>query len=542
MNIEISLKDLKKLAGNIEIEKVQQYSKLEIAQSEDNLIVEVKDSNRPDLLSVEGIARELKGSLGKEKGLAKYTLNRSDFVLNAGNVGARSEIVCAVIKNIKLDDFAIKQIIQLQEKLCEGYGRKRKEAAVGIYDFDKIKWPILYKQANPDSVKFIPLEMNEELTLRQILARHPTGRDYAKLLENESEYPLIIDSADEVLSMPPIINSNYSGKVTESTKNLFVEVTGFDREKIMLALNIVIAALADRNGEIYSVTINKSGKKFASPEFKTKKKTLSVEDVNERLGLNLSAAQIVSLLEKARYSAKANKNKIEVETPFYRADIIHTVDIIEDIAIAYGYHNFSVEEPKIFTVGSTLEDTKLSNKVANLMAGLEFQEIMSFVMSNKEDLFKKMDLKEESIIEIENPASQTYSGLRNWLLPSLMNMLSQNTTKNYPQKIFEIGNAVMLNEKSEVKSDTVPKFSAAIASNSANFTDIKQVLDYIMKNLGLEYEFVKSKHSSLIEGRCGEIIINKKKIGILGEVSPKVLSNWNIDVPVAVFEIDVSKI
>lgn len=539
--IEISAIDLKKFIGKLDFGEIEKYSKLEISESEnsDILNVEVKDSNRPDLLSTEGIARELKGIFGKERGLAKYDLKDSNFILHAESVKARPEIVCAVVKNIKLNEFAIKQIIQLQEKLCEGFGRKRKEAAVGVYDFDKIKWPIVYKSIKPDAIKFIPLDMEEELTPRQILIKHEKGREYAKLLENESEYPLVIDSANKVLSMPPVINSNYSGKVTGQTKNLFIEVTGFDREKIMLALNIMIAALADRGGEIYSVSI--SGKKFTSPEFKTKTKKFSVQEANERLGLDLDAKKIISLAEKARYNAKAKGNEIEIEVPFYRADILHPVDIIEDIAIAYGYENITPEDMKIFTTGKILDETKNANKIANIITGMGFQETATLNFSNKSDLFKKMNQKEMEVIEIENPVSLSYSCLRNWLLPSLMNVLGQNTTNQYPQKIFEIGTAV-IPSSGEVKSETVQKLAMAISENKVNFTDIKQIIYYILGNLGVKFEIRQSEHPSFISGRQAEIVINKKQAGVFGEINPKVLASWGIDMPTAALEINLSEI
>ena len=541
--IEISHKDLKNFIGNISIENIENYSKLEISQDQedkDKLTVEVKDSNRPDLLSIEGIARELKGIFGKEKGLAEYKINNSTFSLNAENVKARPEIVCAVIKSLKLNDFAIKQIIQLQEKLCDGFGRKRKEASIGIYDFDRIKWPIAYKSAKPDTVSFIPLEMSRALSLKQILSQHPKGRDYAHLLEKEAEYPLLMDSAKEVLSMPPVINSSYSGRITENTKNLFVEVTGFDREKIMLALNIVLSALADRNGKIYPVQIKKSEKSFKSPDFSVRTKKVSIEEINNRLGLTLSSKEMISLLEKARYSAISKKDELEVKIPFYRADVIHPVDVIEDIAIAYGYQNFSPEEPRIFTIGSLMEETKLADNIAMLLIGLGLQEILAFNMSNKNDLFKKMNLKEEKIIELENPVSQTYTCLRNRLLPSLMNVLSHNTTRTYPQRIFEIGSIVKMNAKSDVKSDTMQNLS--ILLTNSNFTEIKQILDYLSVNLGLNFSIKQSSHPSFIEGRCGDIIVNNKTIGVIGEINPQVLSNFNLEVAVSALEINLDSL
>jgi len=250
----------------------------------------------------------------------------------------------------------------------------------------------------------------------------------------------------------------------------------------------------------------------------------------------------VKLLEKARYSAIIKNDKIEVTIPFYRTDILHPVDLIEDIAIAYGYNKIVPQELSLFTEGSILESTKKENKIAAVLTGLEFQELATLTLSNKEEQFKKMNLPSEEIIEIENPVSLSYSCLRKWLIPSLMGVLSQNTTKSYPQKIFETGDVTRTDEKSEVKSDTVQKLAVAIANKDANFTEIKQVLDYLSKNLKFEFSLKPTVHPSLIEGRAAEIIKDKEKIGIIGEINPKVLSNWGLDVPVSVLEIDASKL
>jgi len=551
--IEISLKDLsnlvKKKISIEDLKKLSEYSKIEPDKVEgDAVMLEIKDSNRPDLLSAEGIARDLRGILKKETGIKQYKINPSNFVLkkDRGVKKVRPEIVCAVVKNISLDNFAIKQLIQFQEKLCEGFGRKRKEAALGVYDFDRIKWPIRYTSVKPDEIKFAPLDMDDELTPAQIIETHEKGIEYAHLLENAKEYPIIMDAEKNVLSFPPIINSNYSGKVTGDTKNLFIEVTGFNLERISQTLNIVVAALADRGGEIYSVKAD--GMHY--PDFSSKTKSVEINDINNLIGFNLKPKEIIHILERARYNARIIKgnvertvgSSIEINIPFYRTDIIHPVDIIEDIAIVYGYNNMIPEEPKIATNGSLLKSTKLADKTVSAFTGLEFQEIATLTLSNKEEQFKKMNIPSEEIIEIENPVSLTYSCLRKWLLPSLVNVFSQNTTKTYPQKIFEIGNIVKPNEKSDVKSDTVQKLSAAIASKNSNFTEIKQALDYFLKKFNLECSLKPVEHPSFIEGRAGEIFVGKEKIGLIGEINPKVLLNWKIEVPVSAFEIDLFKI
>ena len=544
--IEINKKDLEKILKKKitekELEDLTSYTKTGIENIKGEIItLEIKDSNRPDMLSIEGIARELLGIIGREKGIPRYKLNKSDFEMIAEKKVSkiRPEIACAVIKGIKLDDDAIKQLIQLQEKLAEGFGRKRKEAAIGVYDFDKIRWPVRYTAFKSDEIKFVPLGMREALTLRQILQIHDKGKEYAGLLAGD-EYPIIMDADKNVLSMPPIINSDYSGKVTEATRNLFIEVTGFNFERVSQTLNIIVSALADRGGKIFGV--NLKNKKITTPEFKNKKKVLSTEEINKRLGISIKPAEIIRLLEKARFSAKIKGNKIEVEIPFYRTDIIHPVDIIEDVAIMHGYQNIPAEEPEIAAIGSLLPETIKAKKVSGLLTGLGFQETASLNMTNKEDLFKKMNLNNNGIIEIENPVSSSYSCLRNSILPSLIGILSQNTSSDYPQKIFEIGQTTRVNEKSENMAEEKAKLAIAVSHSTAGFTEIKQVIDYLLANLKVNHKISSIEHPSFIPGRAAEIMINNKPAGIFGEIHPKVLESWKLEMPVIAAEIDLTEL
>jgi phenylalanyl-tRNA synthetase beta chain len=543
--IEINKRDLerilKKKIREPELENLLRYTKISIESIKDDVLtLEIKDSNRQDLLSVEGISRELFGIMGKEKGIPEYNIRKSDFKLIADRKvkEVRPEIACCVVRNIKLDNYGIKQIIQLQEKLCEGLGRKRKEAAIGIYDFDKIRWPVTYTSVKPDEIKFVPLGMKEEMTPKEILQMHEKGKEYAHLIENAREYPLLIDSEKNVLSMPPVINSDYSGKIDEKTRNLFVEVTGMNFERVSQTLNIVAAALADRNGQIFSVNIENAKK--ITPQFRNKTKILNLEDIESVLGIDIRAAEIVRLLEKARYDAKIKKDKIEVAIPFYRIDVIHPIDIIEDIAILYGYHNIPAEEPKIATTGSILPEVLRKEKISGLMIGLGFQETASLNLTNKNDLFKKMHLNTDRVVEIENPVSSTYSCLRNNLLPSLMNLLSQNTSSEYPQKVFEIGQTANVDEKSENKTEEMTKIAIAVSHSNAGFTEMKQTIDYLFRSLKIDYRINSSEHPSFIPGRIAEIIVNSRPIGIFGEIHPKVIESWKLEMPVSAAEIDLT--
>ncbi|MFH0831590.1 MAG: phenylalanine--tRNA ligase subunit beta [archaeon] len=535
--IEISKKDLCSITGknlsSSQLEEVLQYAKATVESVQgDVLKIEAGDANRPDLWSAEGISREIKGHLGIETGMPRYKAEQSEFILKNNGVRARPVIACAVVKNLKLNDEAIKQIVQLQEKLCENFGLKRKEAALGVYDFDRIKWPISYSELGNDEIKFVPLGMNEALSPKEILQRHEKGIQYRHLLES-GKYPIIIDSAKQVLSMPPVINSDYTGKVSEKTKNVFIEVTGNSFRFILPILNIMAAALAERGGKIYSVKV--TGKNpITTPNLEPVRARLDVQYCNRILGTAFNEKEICKLLEKARFSAKQSGKFIEVLYLPYRQDIMDERDLIEDVAIAYGYQNLKPDEAKISTIGKAQGLSYAKNRITEMLIGLNMQEAATFSLSSKDTLFRKMNLPETEVVEVSNPVSVTYSCLRNSVMPGILDFLSQNIKKEMPQKIFEIGECYSATEQK-----TMNKLCIAITHKDANFTEIKQILDYIAKTMNIECSINEASNSSFLEGRTGIIRAGKNVIGILGEVSPKVLSEFGIEMPVALLEIDL---
>jgi len=310
--IDMSKKDLEGLVGKKfsqkELEDALLYVKGEIdAQDGDNLKVDVKETNRPDVWSTEGISRELRARMGMEKGIPEYKVAKGKLKVRIEKSvkGVRPLTVGAVVKGIRITEPLLIQMIQLQEKIHTTYGRKRKEAAMGVYDFDKVRGDIRYYGAKPREKKFIPLEYRAEMGLDEILESHPKGREFGHLLKGKDVYPIFEDSEGNVLSMPPIINSNYSGKVTQSAKNLFIEVSGFNMHTISTALNVMVMALADRGGKIESATIiDADGKKFTTPAFGTKRMQVDISYLKKISGLNLSEREITALLQKARFEVK----------------------------------------------------------------------------------------------------------------------------------------------------------------------------------------------------------------------------------------------
>lgn len=281
------------------------------------------------------------------------------------------------------------------------------------------------------------------------------------------------------------------------------------------------------------MTIQSRRGTIKTPDLSPKSIELDADYCNRTIGLQLNPSQVCMLLRKARFDAKHEGNKITASYLPYRQDIMDSRDVIEDIAIAYGYDKLQPEEARIATTGKCGEMISLKERLTEMLLGLNMQEIATFTLTNKETLFSNMNLEEEGVTEVSNSISENYTYLRNYLMPCVLEFLSQNTKKEFPQKVFEIGECFDIKEE---KTNT--NLVVAITHSKTNFTEIKQVLDYIMKNLNIPYSIKEAQHPSFIEGRIGNIIINNKKTGIIGEINPKVLASWNLEMPVAIMEIN----
>jgi len=544
--VEVSKADLEGLVGKkLSMEALKELLLVVKGEVEStyggHVKINIKDINRPDLWSTTGIARELRGELGKEKGLPKFKVRPSTHkvIVESGLEKIRPLTVCAVVKNLSLTEAAIEQLIALQEKLSENFGRERKEAALGIYDADKIKWPITFRAADPNKTTFVPLDMDKELTLNQILWKHEKGLKYGKLLKGHKKYPIFIDAAKQVLSMPPIINSDHGGKVTTATKSAFIEVSGHSFRFIVPCLLVLMAELADRGAVVESVQVYYKNKKITTPDFRPGKIEVEASYINEILGLDLSPQEIKRLLEKRRHDVSVKYNKLSIEYPAYRQDIMHARDIAEEVAISYGYSKFEAELPKLATFGEQSSEAEIEERIANLLAGLNMQEVATFTLTNKKEQFKKMNLQEQAVVELENPVSQLHSTLRNWIIPSLLAFFEKNKKARHPQKIFEIGTCIRVKGK-EAKDSR--RLAVAIIHRNASYTEARQILDYILRSLGKSYNISETEHSSFIEGRVGRVSVDKKDVAYIGELHPKVLRNFGLNIPVAVFELNLSEL
>lgn len=546
--IDVSYKDLCNLIGKkIPIDKLCEeeilFAKGEIDDvSGDTMKVDIKDTNRPDLWSAEGVAREIR--LRHTGRFPEYRMKKSgvSVIVDDSVSAVRPLTACAVVKNLKMNKNALSQLIQLQEKIAGTFGRNRKEVAIGVYDLGKIKPPIHFKAFRPTGLKFKPLDFEKEMHLADIMKHHPKGKEFGHLLKDAQAYPVFIDSGGNVLSMPPIINSDYTGKVAEKTKDVFIECSGFNMKFLITAINVMAAALQERGGKIETVDVVYGKKRITTPDFTEKKFTVDQDYVNRVSGLQLDKKSITKILQKSGYKVKQKGARFELSYPAYRQDIMHQRDVAEDVVITYGMNNLLPESPRLPTTGRAGKQSRIEKRLSEAIVGAGIQEIISYSLTNKRDLFEKMNIPAEKIAEVENTVSINWSVFRNWLTPCLLDFLAHNKHVEYPQKIFEMGICVLLDEISETRSRDVMKLAAAVSNSTVSYEEISSILDVLMKNMGVKYSLKKKDHGSFIDGRCAEVTVNGKHAGIVGEIHPKVLNNWKLEKPVVAFEIDVDSV
>ena len=514
--------------------------------------------NRPDNLSVEGVARSFKGFIGQEVGFPDYKVEESgEYVTVDEEVAAiRPYIGFAKIDNVDFSGDKLKYIMDFQENLHWVIGRDRKKVAIGIHNADVVNGPFKYIATPKDANAFVPLEKDSEMTPDEILTEHDKGKDYAHLIEDFDKYPLILDKDDNVLSMPPIINGELT-KIKEDTHNIIVDVTGTDEKAVNQSLNIICSSFAEVGGQIKSMEVKYEDKTIVTPDLTPQEMNVHVDTANELIGgINLTAEDIKELLLKTRFDAEIiSENEVKAIIPSYRVDILHEVDIVEkryyggcqcvdiveNIAVQYHINDVVAKLPDINTVAYENNWFKAESTIREVMIAMGFQEVMSLMLTNEEAHYEKMNQEEKPHVQVARPITIDRTMIRTSLINSLMEFLEDNKHEDLPQKIFEIGDVLYLDETKENKTVSSKKLAAVVCHSSANFTEIKSIVSSVLSNLGYTMEIKDSENKTFIEGRAADVVGEAQKgrvEGFFGEISPEVITNFTLDYPVIAFEIE----
>ena len=526
-----------------------------MAEDERVIKIELNDTNRPDLWSTNGVARQLRLHDGLK------TIDYMTLMSNKGNGNYEGRVINVdpALKDIRpymvafmiagkaIDDPMLKDIIQTQEKLCWNFGRKRKSISMGVYRIDQVKFPAEYKAVDPDKTSFVPLACDAPMTCRQILTEHPKGKDFGWIIQDLPKFPLLTDATGEVLSMAPVINSATLGAVQVGDKDLMVELTGDNIENLLLSANIVACDFADQGYEIKPILVKHPydtglGKDILAPFYFQPQTKAQIKNINKLLGSDFTADQIQKALERMGNTVSISGEEVTLSPAPYRNDFLHEVDIIEDVMIGSDLETFKPAKPNDFTIGRLLPITLLSRKAKTLMVGLGYQEMIFNYVGSKKDFIDNMLIDGSKVIEIANPMSENYQFVRSDILSSLLRAESKSANAIFPHKICEIGKVAYLCDEENTGTRTRQVLGFMTSGAGSNFNDAASEVSALLYFLDHKYEVAESDDPRFIPGRQAAILSNGKKVGVFGEIHPQVLENWNITVPAVGGEIDLEEI
>jgi phenylalanyl-tRNA synthetase beta chain len=567
--VDVSLEELQRLTGE---EKSEEAFKDDLfalgleyeGETEDGKMQLEFGPDRLDRLSVEGVARSLRYQYGSDRGVAIPKTNDADWTIEVDSSvpEERPYVTGAVVRGVDLDEAGLDSLIQLQEKLHATMGRKRAKGAIGIHDLAMLKGEVLtdeggdntitYRGVAPDGDRFVALDSNDELTPQEVLEQHPTGKTYADLVSEYDRYPAIYDELG-LFSFPPVINGRRTEVDTDS-RDLLVELTGTDQWTIDRMCTIICYALSARGATIEQVEVAYAdearapddGAHLVRPDFSVDEKTVSHDRIESVLGVDLDSEEVVDLFERSGLDATytlGDEVAYDVEVPPYRVDVLHPLDLIDDVGRAYGFNELEPTYPDVSTVGGRHDRSRLENAARASLVGLGFEDLLNFHMISEGENYDRMRLTEgddalggQEAVSITEPYSEDYTMLRTWALPSLMMVLENNTHRSYPQDLAEIGLVAHVDAAESTHVRESRHVAGVLARYDATYEDAKARLAALCRDFDADLETPATEHPSFIPGRAAEVVIDGESAGVVGEFHPEVLVEHDLELPVAGFE------
>ena len=540
--VELNLNRIKKLiSGNVTKKRIIDslpFLGLDIESQDGDKIRIEYSPNRPDYSTDFGIALGLEGLLGIKKGIQKTNIKKQgkfEIKVDPSVSKIRPFVTGVIARNGTIDDETIKQLMNMQEDLHFGIGRKRKKSSIGLHDLDRISFPLNYTTSTRGH-SFVPLNSESKHTIDQILSETEVGKNYGWILGDSKNVPIIVDSEGTTISFPPIINASVTA-VTTKTKNVLVEVTSLDKDAAEDMLSVVVAILQMAGFEIIQLTI--SGGKNSTPRLNSRKIQYDTRLTEQILGLNISPSAMTSSLKKCRLDAIQKGTKIQCTIPRYRFDVFGPMDIVEEIALGYGIDNLTPKLSPSQKLGEKSLMTKKLEIVSKITVGFGFTEALNSSLTSKKILFDFLNRDSSQMISVIDSKSQEHTILRDTILPGLIENLSKNIHESYPQKLFEVGTVF---SKAKPIHEAI-NLAGVIAYKESNYSEMKSILQSILKTgfkIDSKTKTPKDNVTTFANGRHSDIFVGEKSVGTIGEINSDVLDNFKIRTSVVGFEIKLS--
>lgn len=503
----------------------------------------------------------------------------------------RPFVACCVLRNIKFDARRYKSFIDLQEKLHQNICRKRSYVAIGTHDLDTVQPPFYYKGAVPESINFVPLteDNGRSFNGRELLTFYREDpsvkhlRPYTDLIIDSPLYPLFLDSNGVVMSLPPIINGKHS-RITMNTTNVFIECTGTDLTKVNIVLDTMVTMFSEHCTEPFTaepvdVLYAIDGKQVTTPALSTRTCDAKVSEINGTIGIDISAEKICQLCEKMQLGPAeylAEEDIVRVTVPPTRSDVLHAVDVIEDVAIAYGYNNIVLEIPKTLCVGAPLPINHFTDLIRAEIARAGYMEMLTHGLCSTAENFTHLLRPVGPAVSLSNPANVEYEVVRTTLLPGALKTLAFNKSLSHKEgiKLFEISD-VVIPVQNEIGCKNARRLVGLHAAYSSSFETIHGLADRVMTSAqiqpvgsyaansltaeevadrmrvarsGLAYYVRPSTDPCFFPGMGAEVVLkwndgrDDTVVGIMGVVHPLVLEKFEVVYPCTVLELDLDAI
>ena len=516
-------------------EKIALKFGLDLEEGEDMLNFELT-SDRTDIVSKYSLAHVFASQLGI-KMKRNLSIGKGKEEVLVENTERKFVNTLHVILNEKVGD-NLNEIISIQERLDKNVGRNRKKSAIGFFDYEKILFPIRYREVKKEDINFIPLGSSSSKNYDNIVKEVKQAIEYRNLIPKK---PIVwVDNKNNIIAMPPIINAdNYS--ISENTKELFIDVTGTDKETVNAVTKILIYNFQFFGNVSVIQTKYRSNAISTGFSLETHEFYLNEDSIESVLGKRITKEQVIKILSDMDYSIKTIGKDIVVKPPFYRQDIMHQVDIIDDIMRSFGVDNINEKVPHSYTEGNFLSNHYLIQNIKEVLVGFGYQEIDINALTNERYQFTNTFIEGDDYVSLLQLKSGDVTMVSRYVFPELLRLISNNLHKKFPQKIFSVSEIVQ-EGNSDVTFKNRLKLSFVSCERDANITDtlaiIKKALSDVFEIKSISTNYIDNKYiKTFITGRAYNIIVDGKNIGFAGELHPRVLNSFGIELPISLAEI-----
>ncbi|EET90324.1 MAG: phenylalanine--tRNA ligase subunit beta [Candidatus Micrarchaeales archaeon] len=542
--IDFYKKDIAKHFGAGEFGELVERIGMEVKGSDSDIVSLDITPNRPDLLYFYNFMETLRlfaNRGAKSKSYAVESRIRTSIRVTKNVSSIRPNMAALVAEGLDMSGNALKYLVDFTEKLGSTYGRRRKKIAIGLHDYDKIDGGLVYDASH--SGKIVPLGESSERTFEEVIRKNRKGMDYAYTITGPSNgktaYPFLRDS-EKTLSLIPIINSNISS-ISHKTKRMLIDITGID-ESVDAVADMLACSLINMGAKVGLAEVSHGSATKTFPMMRRKSIEVGYKAISSVLGRSIAHSELPGLLESMGYSvAKLEKESLMAEVQPYRLDCFSSQDVIEDIAIAYGYDSIGTHSVENAGHGSPDLLEEFKNALGTLLSGFGFLEAYNYYLTNEKTCFEMMgkDFDSRRVVKLKNSKTEAFSILRDSLLPGLLHDISTTGHERMPQRLFEIGHVFSLEQGKPLEAT---RLGLIIEHSKANASECISIAKSVLGYLGIGYSLAGKDMPSFIPGRCASVVCGGEEIGVLGEIHPSVLNNFRIEEPVVALEMDLDYI